>query len=290
MVRGEIKTVIQKEKAVLKDKAVGILIAVLFVLASSPAYAGEDNKAEDMVLVPEGLFLMGAGERHGLVGVEVGVDAMPEHTVFLKAFYIDRFEVTNAQYKKFLKETGYPEPDLWGPIYNREYPPLRDSDPASDIRWIEADAYCRWAGKRLPTEEEWEKAARGADGRKYPWGNDWKDEATNSFEYSKERWDSKRLRYIFTVTEVGALKEDISPYGAFDMAGNVMEWTSSWYKAYTGSALERQEFGETYRVLRGGSWMAPKEPFSFMFNRHYNFPDEDDPHFGMRCAMDAGER
>ncbi|MBI5237053.1 MAG: SUMF1/EgtB/PvdO family nonheme iron enzyme [Deltaproteobacteria bacterium] len=268
----------------------GILyITLTLTLVASHLSSADPGQKEinGMVLIPEGAFIMGASEKHGLIGIDVGVDALPEHTVRLKAFYIDKYEVTNAQYKEFMAATDRPAMNLWGPEWADEYPPMRDKDPASDLTWHDANEYCKWAGKRLATEEEWEKAARGTDGRKFPWGDEWKKDMANTAEYSTARQILGDEKYTHTVAETGTFRGDVSPYGVYDMAGNVMEWTSSWYKPYPGSDLKRDTFGEKLRVMRGGSWMTDALPFSFTFNRHMSLPDAEDPHFGTRCAKDA---
>ena len=261
-------------------------LSILFVLVL-PLVSLAAEPPEGMAYIPEGEFIMGASGKEGLLGIEVGVDSIPAHKVYLKSFYIDRYETTNAEYKKFMKKTGARIPPLWGPWYAPDYPPIGDKEPVSDITWFEADAYCKWAGKRLPTEEEWEKAARGTDGRRFPWGDDWKEDIANTEVYSFKKQKPDDKRFTHTVAEVGAFKGDVSPYGVYDMGGNVMEWTSSWYNPYPGSVLKRETFGEKARIMRGGSWMSGPIPFSFTFNRHYGMPIEDHPYFGIRCAKDA---
>lgn len=267
------------------------LYILLVIISSNSIFPYMASGAEQgMVLIPAGEFIMGASEEDGAVGIEVGVDVMPRRKVYLKAFYIDRYETTNIEYKEFLAANPIRPPLLWGPYYAPKYPPIRDNDPISDINWDEADKYCRWKGKRLPTEEEWEKAARGVDGRKFPWGNEWKEDIANTTEYSSKQQtieDSKAHRYTYTVGLPGSFKHDLSPYGVYDMAGNVMEWTSSWYNAYPGSKLKRELFGEKVKVLKGGSWMAEAIPFSATFSRHFAMPNVEDPHFGVRCAKDG---
>jgi formylglycine-generating enzyme required for sulfatase activity len=275
----------------MTGKALGCIVAGIALATASPAAGGDARASKGaMALIPAGEFIMGASEGYGIVGVEIGVDAMPERRVRLNAFHIDVHEVTVAEYRRFIEATGHRAPPLWGPPYKDEYPPVRETDPISDVTWHEADEYCKWAGKRLPTEEEWEKAARGADGRKFPWGDEWIADIANTEEYSFKMQAPGRKSFTHTVAEVGGFKDDVSPYGVHDMGGNVMEWTASWYGAYPGSTLKRDIFGEKVKVMRGGSWMATPIPFSFAFNRHFSMPGEDDPHFGIRCARDASAR
>lgn len=206
----------------------------------------------DMVRVPAGSFLMGSSDEEivkvvrELGGGELGPDVKwfsaerPQHRVYLDEFYIDKYEVTNKKYKEFVDATGHPTPRHWE---NGTYPQGREDHPVVYVSWEDANAYCQWAGKRLPTEQEWEKAARGTDARIWPWGNTF-DKAKCNVE-SWEGSDSK---------PVGSYPGGASPYGAYDMAGNVWEWTDSWYDAYPGSKLRTPEFGKKLRVLRGGSW------------------------------------
>ena len=250
--------------------------------------------ASEMVLIPEGPFIMGSrgnGGDEGILGVDVGVDQLPQREVFLKTFYIDKYEVTVREYKKFAKATEHPLPALlttdtdtntdtkkkWAEAV--KYPPIEDDFPINDVPYMDAESYCKWAGKRLPTEEEWEKAARGTDGRLYPWGNDKKIGKANTIEWSKEK---------VAAVAVGSFPTDVSPYGVYDMAGNIMEWTSSWYEAYPGSKLKRPQFGKKYKVMKGGAWMGPMTPFARASHRYAAGGTERNhhPHFGMRCAKD----
>ncbi len=274
-----------------------IIFFVFFVVKS-----GFCSWAE-MVLIPEGKFMMGSrgdGGDEGILGVDVGVDQLPQREVILKTFYIDKYEVTVQEYKEFAKATGHPLPGLltgempsdpplsplnkggtkggWAEAV--KYPPIEDSFPINDVTNMDAEAYCSWAGKRLPTEEEWEKAARGTDGRLYPWGNDKTIGKANTIEWSKEK---------VAAVAVGSFPTDVSPYGVYDMAGNIMEWTSSWYDAYPGSPLKRPQFGKKYKVMKGGAWMGPMTPFARAAHRYAAGGTERNhhPHFGFRCAKDS---
>lgn len=207
---------------------------------------------DDMVKIPSGEFIMGSSDEEimkvvrelggGELGPDVGWFAAerPQHKVYLDEYYIDKYEITNAQYKKFIDSTGRAAPRHWE---NNTYPEGRADHPVVYVSWEDADAYCKWAGKRLPTEAEWEKAARGTDARIWPWGNTFDPAKCNV-----ECWEGSDSK------PVGSYPEGITPYGAFDMAGNVWEWTDSWYDAYPGSKYRTQEFGKKLRVLRGGSW------------------------------------
>lgn len=234
-----------------------------------------------MVLIPAGEFLMGSTDKEGRIGISIGVDEIPRHSVYLKAFHMDKYEVTNRQYKVFLDASGHPPPvDPNGGIYSwkGDAPPRGQEDlPVTYVSWHDADAYCRWAGKRLPTEAEWEKAARGTDGRQWPWGNDFRKEACNT----KYTGSGKIL-------PAGSIPEDRSPYGVHDLCGNVSEWTESWYLPYPGSTLNRESFGETHKVVRGGSWVMPAIPYSRSAYRANTYkPDYKHRGIGFRCAGDA---
>ena len=274
-----------------------------FVLVSCILFFALPCWAGEMVLIPEGKFIMGSrgdGGDEGILGVDVGVDQLPQRKVFLKTFYIDKYEVTVKEYKEFAKATGHPLPGLltgempeektedrrqktdtkakkWAETV--KYPPIEDNFPINDVTNMDAEAYCKWAGKRLPTEEEWEKAARGTDGRLYPWGNDKTVGKANTIEWSKEK---------VAAVAVGSFSTDVSPYGVYDMAGNIMEWTSSWYEAYSGSNLKRPQFGKKYKVMKGGAWMGPITPFARTSHRYAAGVTERNhhPHFGIRCAKD----
>ena len=165
-----------------------------------------------MVYVPSGEFIMGSTYED--VRSSADVDEYPQRTVYVEGFYIDVAEVTNIQYKLFLDSTGGDSPKGW---IETRYPKGRDGYPVVGVTWHDAAAYARFAAKRLPTEEEWEKAARGTDGRKYPWG---------------ESYDKKNANRGNRLMRVRRFPGGISPYGLFDMAGNAAEWVDGWYAQY----------------------------------------------------------
>jgi iron(II)-dependent oxidoreductase len=190
--------------------------------------------------------------------------------VYLDGFFIDKYETTNVLYKRFMDATNRSAPSWWTDAkWNGT------SQHVVGVSWVDADAYCKWAGKRLPTEAEWEKAARGTDGRKYPWGEQW--------DSSKANAENK----LGKTAAVGSYAAGVSPYGAHDMAGNVWEWVSDWYDGnYYKQSPERNPQGPssgTYRVLRGASWHY----FSYDARtalRGYFAPGGRDDGFGFRCA------
>ncbi len=228
----------------------------------------DDPRVADMSYVPAGDFMMGHDAGDGRLGIEVAVDSMPAHRVHLPGFWIDRFEVTIRDYRGFVKATDGRAFPLWAYVA-----PPRPDEPAQAVDFAGARGYCQWVGKRLPTEAEWEKAARGTDGRLFPWGNEWHPE-----------WAVHKTRETAHPEPVGSHPENASPYGVMDMAGNVMEWTDSWYDRYPGSSLERVAFGKKYRVLKGGSWETTAL-FARSANRFSVLPVIGQPSFGFRCAL-----
>ncbi|HLG21424.1 MAG TPA: SUMF1/EgtB/PvdO family nonheme iron enzyme, partial [Candidatus Manganitrophaceae bacterium] len=238
--------------------------------------------------VEGGEFLMGTDEvdetgfaaEQGIVKPWF-VDEGPSHQVYLPPFYIDRYEVTNHRYAQFVRATGRSAPPHWE---NGAPPPGSDFFPVAMIRWQEAQDYCRWRGGRLPTEAEWEKAARGTDGRRYPWGNDFDLQKANVGGVAKD------------LAPAGAFPESVSPYGALDMIGNVWEWTADWYQPYPGARYQSKEYGKRLKVIRGNSWSAighyPPEVQKELVKFHstttfrlYASPDEAINDVGFRCVQ-----
>ncbi len=234
-----------------------------------------------MIRIPAGTFTMGSNECD---------DEKPVHQVYLDEYYIDKYEVTNDQYKKFCDATGRsypPDPDFLGmPNYFASYP----SYPVVNVSWNDAKAYCDWAGKRLPTEAEWEKAARGADAREYSWGNseptgsrcNFADKNT-SFSWRDANADDGYAR----TAPVGTYPAGASPYGCLDMAGNVWEWCSDRYDAnYYNTSPSNNPQGPSsgsYRVLRGGSWIVDARTLRCA-SRVRNAPSHRYSNLGFRCS------
>ncbi|CAH1388127.1 formylglycine-generating enzyme family protein [Candidatus Nitrotoga sp. M5] len=264
-----------------KNKAVGYSAIEVESLLSKEEWL----EIESMVLIPDGAFLMGTDLERA------DVQNHPQHTVNLPAFWINKYPVTNAQYAKFVVATSHRPPLNWkeGKIPHGEI--LR---PVTMVSWYDASAYAKWAGKRLPSEAEWEKSARGNDGRRWPWGN---------------KMDPDRLNTYYNVgstTNVNVYLNGASPYGVMDMAGNVSEWMADDFAPYPGTdappdlfkgkilqATNKKEVeivpaGRRYKVLRGGSWKG--DPFSTsVFHRNFAFANFASDFFGFRCASDFVE-
>ena len=224
-----------------------------------------------MALVPAGDFIMGSDK-----GDE---DEAPAHRVYLNAFYIDKFEVTNGRFAKYVEAIQSEPP--WG-FADRETPVIHAERPVRWVSWMDAMGYCLWLGKRLPTEAEWEKAARGTDERTYPWGND--PPTPVHAVYGLKEGGAE------TVSVIGNHHMGQSPYGVQDLAGNLYEWVMDWYadNFYTNSpAINPRGPGEgTAKVQRGGSYINTPYRLRSSF-RTKGDPTEQDPNVGFRCAQDV---
>jgi len=268
-----------------------------------------------MILIPAGEFVMGSPNGEG------EDDEHPKHTVYLDAYYIDQHEVTNAEYKKFIDTTSHRVPQHWWKwAWRKEahYPIGMGRHPVVGVSWEDVNAYAQWAGKRLPTEAEWEKAARGTDGRMFPWGNKFHQDirgervhaniyhryymtyGTDGTLVSYEQWnryDKYRKSNLVEdgykrTAPVGRFPSGASPYGVMDMAGNVLEWVADWYDSeYYMKSPERNPKGPDTgekRVIRGGSWQGIPYYIRCAI-RYYAAPNYVSQHIGFRCAKDASD-
>jgi formylglycine-generating enzyme required for sulfatase activity len=259
------------------------LLLSLISLPGSPASAQLDRLKKSKALSPtaaaetptvtvsEGPFDMGSNARQALE------DERPLHRVWLSAFSIDLHEVTTEQYAAFLAAEGREAPWQW----NQVDLALHGDRPVIGVNWHDADAYCRWMGKRLPTEAEWEKAARGTDGRLYPWGNQEPTKNLANFALGA------RFSYGQVLMPVRSYESGRSPYGMYHMAGNVWEWVRDWYGAhYYETSPQRNPPGPEqgqFRVVRGGSWSdLPK--YLLTYGRFKLLPDTRNSYTGFRCA------
>ncbi len=288
------------------------------VLIPAGEFTMGSNKAENTAMERDANALNPFGFKDKLY-----VDEHPAHKVTLPAFRIDKFEVTNSQYLDFVTATRHNTPLAWTqngynladkflaslplPLLRRisstkfnldmdvtnasqeallaeikKVHRARDRLPITKVSWFDAHDYCAWAGKRLPTEAEWEKAARGPESFEYPWGNDWDPKKIATMSQDSEQ----------PYSEVGANPGDVSPYGVYDMAGNVEEWVADWYDAYPGAtSSDNKLYGKVQRVARGGMTGAGHyDTLSLTFRsakRSHWEPDSSWIDLGFRCVKDV---
>jgi formylglycine-generating enzyme required for sulfatase activity len=240
--------------------------------AGRPAFV-----APVMIAIPGGDFLMGNnGRGDDGPGDE---DERPAHRVTVNAFRLDKYETTNAMYDAFIRSTRREPPFHWT---GGRYPEGRADHPVVYVSWFDADAFCRWAGKRLPTEAEWERAARAGDGRRFPWGDEFSPLNANTPQY----WLTKHA--AGDTMPVGSFPGGRTPEGVEDLAGNVYEWVADWYQPYPGNQSPNVHYGAKNKVLRGGSWY---DCLSYgcglsspAYNRSRFAPEIKNKGFGFRCA------
>ena len=239
-------------------------------------YVGKDGAP--MVLVPAGNFIMGSDK-----GDE---DEAPVHRVHINAFYIDKFEVTNARFAKYVEAIQSEPP--WG-FSDKETPVIHADRPVRWVNWMDAMGYCLWVGKRLPTEAEWEKAARGTDERMYPWGNDPPTPVHAVYGLKEGDSDSE------TVSVIGNHHMGESPYGAEDLAGNLYEWVMDWYaEDFYSSFINKPAVNPrgptegTAKVQRGGSYINTPYRLRSSFRTKAD-PTEQHSNVGSRCVQEVSK-
>ncbi len=221
----------------------------------------------DMVLIPEGKYTLGLQPAdilpQFLSDRTSGKSSRPQQNISLPGFYLDQYETTYGDFLMFKPSAKYENGIA--------------TEPVRGVSWYEADAYCLWLGKRLPTEFEWEKAARGTDGRLFAWGDEFHRENAN---FGK------------AVSPGGRFKKDRSLLNVYDLNGNVSEWTSNWYLPYPGSTFKSESFGKNFKVIRGGAINRREHGFSKEFAllgyRHYAPPALRAWDTGFRCARSVG--
>ena len=231
---------------------------------------GDDGR--EMVEIPEGPFIMGSKEGDP--------DESPEHQVFLSTYYIDKKEVTQAEYERFVRMTKRGKPFV--PVFEDDQSKILKHDlPAMGMSWGDADAFCKWAGKRLPTEAEWEKAGRGEARRRYPWGDDF------GSGHANVDGDEDGFQYL---APPGSFESGRSQYGVFDMTGNVAEWVSDTYgEHYYQKTPYRDPKGPEegqHKVIRGGSWRET-EHNARLSKRFQAKMWRTDSTIGIRCARNV---
>jgi iron(II)-dependent oxidoreductase len=283
---GEDITLHEKHEAG-KASNIGYTVVEAERLLSKDQWAELDS----MIEIPSGAFVMGTDMNRA------DAQDRPAHKVNLPSYWIDKYPVTNAQYARFVAATSRRPPLDWK---DGKIPQGEMMHPVTMVTWYDATAYAKWAGKRLPTEAEYEKAGRGTDARRWPWGNKMEPERLNTY-YN-----------VGAATDVTTYRNGASPYGALDLSGNVDEWTADDFLPYPGSEAAKDLFqgkvavasgsqdqamkvadlkavNRFYKVLRGGSWKG--DPFSTsLFHRNFAFPNYASDFFGFRCAAESRSR
>jgi formylglycine-generating enzyme required for sulfatase activity len=274
------------------NKTIPLFFLAVFIATVAP------QKGVAVTTVPENMALVNAGGfTRGIDKTRNDVfdDEAPAKMIYLSSYYIDKFEVSNSKYTEFIIATDHPAPAYWD--YRKLNQP---SQPVTGVNWFDADTYCHWANKRLPTEAEWEKAARGPAGSIYPWGN--------NLDYSKANFSKGKTGERNITAPVDAYPEGKSYYGVYNMAGNVFEWVQDWYDSdyyTTGKEVKnpkgpqlgidfeasktnpKQAVTLKKKVIRGGSWFAPPQSITTT-HRFWNDPMNNSYGVGLgfRCARD----
>lgn len=274
----------RKTKDTAGQKWIAVLICTMCFIAIAGGQASAVERvsrrdAVEMIWIPSGPFWMGSAEGTGRD------DERPQSEVHVNGFHIDAVEVTNTRYLAYVHATQRKEP----PNPYSDIPLSEEKDigdlPVVQVTWYDAVDYCLWAGKRLPTEAEWEKAARGTDARIFPWGNG--QRLQNAVNFARN-WEDRN-----TLWPVGSQPQNASPYGVLDMAGNAREWVSDWYDPdYYGLGENRNPQGPgkgVLKVIRGGSWHSFVADIRTMARGKGGFALKTDG-IGFRCARSMNEK
>ena len=291
------------------NKVGGVSIAIVFLASSAWALDVADMTIEwtpegkklateraklpakdEMVLIPAGWFLMGSDKKMDRLAY---LPEMPQRRVYLDAYEIDKFEVTTVQFLKFVLAMDRSPLIDWR-YDGGNFQETMVNHPVMHVSWFDAEAYCAWAGKRLPTEAEWEKAARGEDGRIYPWGNQPAGLSRANFGRGglsgPVRDRPERLMLYPPIISVDKYENALGPYGLYQMVGNVAEWVADWYdKDYYKTAPEKNPTGPekgTQRSFRGGGWID-STPSVRAAQRNGTDPNTKMNWLGFRCARDS---
>ncbi|MFV2057469.1 MAG: formylglycine-generating enzyme family protein [Thiohalomonadales bacterium] len=288
-----------------------------------------ENK-HNMIRIPAGEAIVGSNKKENLnKGKDFGnvkawyLDEHPQRKVKIDAFWIDKYEVSNEQYREYYKAVNVNIPDSWmekGYVLSLQMKKLQsasvadlrklavqvfkldldtrkmskpqlldamekhmqvfDKVPVNYVSWFDAYGFCQWRGKRLPNEVEWERVARGLEGREFPWGNEWKPGMSHTGE---EEWESG-------AAPVGSYNTDKTAEGVMDLAGNLSEWTNDWYQAYPGSDYKTADFGEKFKVARGAGWSGATGHYALKLFQRGAYRNNLDPEktyddVGFRCAV-----
>ena len=263
---------VAKQTEAMKQVAVASSPALVRDFSRYPTSAGNDGA--EMILIPGGPYQMGSSPSGG------DSDEMPQHAVYLSPYFIDAREVTQSQFSIFARATGHPLPVV--PVFEEEMSVItRPELPVVGVSWSGAKAYCEWAGRRLPTEAEWEKAAGGEESLRWPWGHEPLEKTANL------RGEEDGAKYL---AAPGQFPAGRSPYGAYDMSGNAAEWVADWYDAdyYKNAPFKNPKGPEKgkFRVYRGGSWNESNVN-ARTAKRFTAAPHQTSAVIGVRCAADG---
>ena len=283
-------TRIPKAKFILRALAYAALL--IFVTAATAQEARDNPLEGDMVKIPAGSFSFGTDQKDETAeALSLGIpkpwyaDENPSQKIFLKSFYIDRHEVTNRRYKIYIDDVGAIPPLNWS---KNNFPEGKGKYPVTGVSWFDANNFCRWAGKKLPTEKQWERTARGEGENQYPWGNEFKADHANLSPKAGSR---------NPVGPVGSHPSGATSLGVMDLIGNVWEWVEDDYAPYKGSVYRSEYFGGDYKVIRGQSardighfpgatYLAALEKFSRAGYREFSVADQSAEDVGFRCTSD----